>query len=237
LLICNAGITVGPVTSAALDGINVVEGVRRPWAGDPPQAAAARRRLLDAAARCIARDGLAATSVASVAAEAGVSRPTVYRYFEDRDALVRGALGEAAIRLHAAIDERTTVLDDAGDIVVEVVVHALATVQADPVLSAIWSSAAADGSVVGRFTEPGGVAFARSCLIRAADLAGWSDPDADEAAELVLRVALSLLVSPEPRRSRAALRAFLRRRLLPALGLPATRTAASRTERRTGGSP
>lgn len=228
------------MTSAALPGIQdleteALEGVRRPWAGDPPQAAAARRRLLDAAARCIARDGLAATSVASVAAEAGVSRPTVYRYFEDRDTLVRGALGEAAIRLHATIDERTARLHDPGDIVVEVVVHALDTVRADPVLSAIWSSASADGSVVGRFTEPGGVAFARSCLARAAGPANWSDRDADEAAELVLRLALSLLVSPEPHRSPAALRAYLRRRLLPAIGLPAT-TRTTRDPRRTGGS-
>ncbi len=215
-----------------MPSVDVIEGVRRPWAGDPPQVAAARRRLLDATARCIARDGLAATSVASVAAEAGVSRPTVYRYFDDRDDLVRGALGEAALRLQAGIDERTSRFDDPGDIVVEVVVHALDTVRADPVLSAIWSSASADGSVVGRFTEPGGVAFARSCLVRAAGPAGWSNRDTDEAAELVLRLALSLLVSPEPHRSPAALRAFLRRRLLPALGLTATRT-----ERRTGGSP
>src|SRR5262245_39225928 len=65
---------------------------RLAWAGRPPQPEAARERLLEAAARCIVRDGLAATGIASVADEAGVSRPTVYRYFEDRGALIEAAL-------------------------------------------------------------------------------------------------------------------------------------------------
>jgi AcrR family transcriptional regulator len=189
-----------------------------PWAGDRPQPEAARRRLVAAAAACIARDGLTATTVASVAAEAGVSRPTVYRYFDDREDVVRAALGEAADNLRAVLDARTAGLAPA-DLVVEAVVLVVTELPTDPVLSAIWRSAALDGSVVGTFTGPGGIAFARGALHRAVSGAGWSDAEADEAAETVLRTILSLLVSPAPARTPDALRGYLQRRLLPSLGL------------------
>jgi hypothetical protein len=44
----------------------------------------------------------------------------------------------------------------------------------------------------------------------------------------MLRMLVSLLAAPEPRRSDAALRAFLMRRLVPALGLATPGRSASR---------
>jgi AcrR family transcriptional regulator len=190
-----------------------------PWAGNPPRLDAARERLLDAATRCIARDGLAATSVASVAAEAGVSRPTVYRYFEDRDELVREALHAAAEGLRTVVLDRIRPLPSAGDMVVEAIVVAAFTVPDDPVLRAIWSSAAADATVVGGFTEPRALEWARVCLAPAVDAAGWSPSEADDAIEMILRVVLSLLVTPAPHRTPGELRSYLQRWFLPALGL------------------
>jgi AcrR family transcriptional regulator len=43
--------------------------------------------LLDAAEACFAQWGVAKTSMGDVAKRAGLSRPTLYRYFADRDAL------------------------------------------------------------------------------------------------------------------------------------------------------
>jgi AcrR family transcriptional regulator len=191
----------------------------RPWAGRPPQPDAARQRLVDAASRCIARDGLAATSVASVAAEAGVSRPTVYRYFDDRDELVREALSAAAEGLRATILGRIREMHDPGAMVVEAVVVAVRAIPDDEVLRAIWSSASGDATVVGNFTERRAVEWGRVCLRPAIEAAAWSPSETDEAIETVLRMVLSLLVTPSPRRSPAELRSYLQRRLLPALGL------------------
>jgi AcrR family transcriptional regulator len=192
---------------------------RAPWAGNPPHPDAARERLLDAAARCMARDGLAGTTIASVATEAGVSRPTVYRYFEDRDTLVREALRVAADRLRDAVMARMRELPDAADMIVEAIVLAVHEIPADPVLRAIWSSAALDASVVESFTEAPAIEWARECLAPAIDAATWDARTTDEAVEMVLRMVVSILVTPAPRRTPAELRAFLRRRLVPGLGL------------------
>ena len=47
-----------------------------------------RERLLAAAERCIERHGIRKTTMDDVASEVGLSRPSVYRYFADRDDLL-----------------------------------------------------------------------------------------------------------------------------------------------------
>ncbi len=190
-----------------------------PWAGNPPQPAAARQRLIEAAERCIARDGLAATSVASVATEAGVSRPTVYRYFDDRDALVRQAFHAASERLRDDVAVTLNGLLDPADALIEAAMAALAFLDADPVLSAIWNTAASDGTVVSTFTGEAAIGWASLALAPVVELAGWTGAETYECVETTLRFALALLISPLPERDSTELRAYLERRLLPAVGL------------------
>jgi AcrR family transcriptional regulator len=61
--------------------------------GPAPQAAGLRTatydRILEGAERALASNGASGTSMEAVAAEAGVTRMTVYRYFASRDALMK----------------------------------------------------------------------------------------------------------------------------------------------------
>jgi AcrR family transcriptional regulator len=61
-------------------------------------AAEAREQILAAAETVIARYGVSKTTMDDIGRQAGVSRPTVYRYFGDRDNLL-GALIERRARL------------------------------------------------------------------------------------------------------------------------------------------
>jgi AcrR family transcriptional regulator len=54
----------------------------------PKSADDARERILAAAERCIDRHGIRKTTMDDVACEVGLSRPSVYRYFADRDDLL-----------------------------------------------------------------------------------------------------------------------------------------------------
>jgi len=200
------------------------EGSRLPWAGDPPQASAARGRLLEAAARCIARDGIAATSVAAIAAEAGVSRQTVYRYFSGRDALVLGCLRATAEEVRAAIDQQLRALVDPADMIVETLVLGLDAVRGDPVLRAI-SDASSPGALGTQITGPAGIAWVREPLAPAIEAAGWDEDHTDACLELILRLFLSWIISPQPQRSPEELRAFLYRHVIPGLGLAACEEA------------
>src|SRR5690606_23423634 len=51
-----------------------------------------RARVLEAAVRCVERWGIAKVSLGDIAKEAGVTRPTVYSYYDSRDAVVAAAL-------------------------------------------------------------------------------------------------------------------------------------------------
>jgi TetR/AcrR family transcriptional regulator len=72
----------------------------------------ARRRLLEAAGRCIVRRGNAQIRMAEVADEAGVSRSTVYRYFPNRDEVL---LGLMLARVDTALGELVRSLRDPDD--------------------------------------------------------------------------------------------------------------------------
>ena len=63
-----------------------------------------RDKLIDAAFRAVARDGLADTNVKSIAAEAGVNPGLLHYHFASKDALLEAAVDSATARYMAEID-------------------------------------------------------------------------------------------------------------------------------------
>ncbi|MEM6834027.1 MAG: helix-turn-helix domain-containing protein [Pseudomonadota bacterium] len=59
--------------------------------------------ILDAALQVFLRYGVKRSSMADIAAEAGISRQTLYKYFSDKDAVLRGAIGLFTRRAMEAI--------------------------------------------------------------------------------------------------------------------------------------
>lgn len=66
------------------------------------RAIATRARLLDVVEAIVAEDGAEAVTTTRVATEAGTSVGTIYRYFEDRDAMLLAAYDATVSRLVAA---------------------------------------------------------------------------------------------------------------------------------------
>jgi AcrR family transcriptional regulator len=61
-----------------------------------PRSEPARRAVLDAALRLVARDGYQAVTIKGIAAEAGVGRQTVYRWWDSKGAILLEAVTELA---------------------------------------------------------------------------------------------------------------------------------------------
>jgi AcrR family transcriptional regulator len=76
------------------------------------------QRLLEATLVCLARHGIAKTTLDDVAREAGVSRATLYRYFPGKQALLTAAVATEAARMVAAIDAAGAAATDLEDAVV-----------------------------------------------------------------------------------------------------------------------
>lgn len=152
--------------------------------------AVARERILDAAERCFARHGVSGTSVGDVASEAGCSRPTIYRYFEDRDGLRAAFVEREAGRIGRDVAEVIAGLDDPGERLVIGITEALRRVRGDATLSSWFDPTQAGATdqlarasaAIARFVEP---------FVRTDDAAATR-----RRTDWVIRAVLSLLASP-----------------------------------------
>ncbi|WP_026405543.1 TetR/AcrR family transcriptional regulator [Actinomadura rifamycini] len=64
-----------------------------------------RRQILDAARACFIRQGVHATSMQDIFAEAGLSAGAVYRYFKSKNEIIEAILSTVVGDLHTYLDE------------------------------------------------------------------------------------------------------------------------------------
>lgn len=193
------------------------------WGDDAPDNSdEARERLIDAAERCFGRYGPGKTTIEDVAAEAHVSRATVYRYFEGRDDVILGVLMRAAhhflVRLRDVIPHQASIEDS----IVESVLFTVEAVRADEHLAALFTPETAGHtlSVAGAspaLTEK--VQEMLSPVLRPAIDQGLlrSDIGVDDAAEWLVRVVHSVLTVETKHRTDDEWRRYLRTFLVPSL--------------------
>jgi AcrR family transcriptional regulator len=191
------------------------------WAGLPPPAndTEARSRLLDAARHCFERFGFEKTTIADIATEVGVTRRTVYRYFESSDDLLRAAFALAAGGIVERMLAHARRYRDPGVRIIEAMLFLLRELPADSRLGPLFKPGRDGRSMSSVVT----MEVSHSAL-RAVN-EDWSPltaQEVDQLAELILRLLQSFLTEPGTRpRTESELRAFLKRWLLPAMRLRA----------------
>ena len=99
-----------------------------------------RERLLDAAEGCLEQFGPQKTSMEDVARAAGMSRATVYRYFENRDALLLGVASRQASSLAADAINYLARFNTISDWLVEGLLFTLRELPNRPVFASLVTS-------------------------------------------------------------------------------------------------
>ena len=99
-----------------------------------------QRVILDAAKRCYLCDGISATGMKEVAADAGVARSTLYRYFPGRDALLVATIKLEMESLNEKIRKKMSRYVDPADLIVEGLIVAIKEVPRRPLLRAVFAS-------------------------------------------------------------------------------------------------
>ena len=190
------------------------------WRAQPGSAAwdDNRRRILDAAARLADADGLVDLRVEPVAAAAGCSRATLYRYFDGKDALVCAVLADKAERLAGALAGQLTEVGDPADLIAEGILRSV-----DAVRRSGWFRASNDAGAAAKVARLGGgpqaLALAIAPLMRplidSAAARGHglrADITPAEAAEWLVLTVIGMITMRMPvRRSRPEQASFLRR--------------------------
>lgn len=154
-------------------------------------------RILDAAGRQLVDVGLDELEVDAVAEAAGVGRSTVYRRFDGRNALLAATVAHEARRLLDVLARSVAGIDDPAEQVVAAFCTGLQVAHA----SGMAERVRREPLLLRLLTVDGGpvLAAARAQL---ADVATALDPgvdraDAEATAELLVRLAVSFVLTPD----------------------------------------
>lgn len=85
-----------------------------------------RKLILQRAAKLFAHQGYAATSMNAVAEACGFTKPTLYHYFRDKDALLASICNEHVLRLHTMATDTLTLPLPASELLRELIRRILA---------------------------------------------------------------------------------------------------------------
>jgi AcrR family transcriptional regulator len=158
-----------------------------------------RVRLVDATLRCLARQGVAKTTVDDIAREAKFSRATLYRTFpEGKEGALRAVVDTEVARLFSSLAVAMGEASDLEDVLVAGMVEAARRLTAHSALA--YLVVHEPGIILPRLT----FADMDRILITAGDFAApffarWLEPDqASRAAEWAVRIVLAYVADPAP---------------------------------------
>jgi len=192
------------------------------WQGNPPGTEdEARRRIVEATTACLDRAGLAKTSLSDVAAEAGVTRQTVYRYFPGLKDILRAVALAGVEEFAGRMERHLATFGTAAEAAVESVVFAVRTLPGEPHMGLLLQAGEADyftDGVVSPLAFSYGARILRNLPIDWAAAGIATEEDLQGLAEVLMRLFLSFLQYPStPPLTDDELRALVRRWIGPAL--------------------
>ena len=192
------------------------------WQGNPPGTEdEARRRIVEAATACLDRVGLAKTSLSDVAAEAGVTRQTVYRYFPSLKDILRAVALAGVEEFAGRMERHLASFGTAAEAAVESVVFAVRTLPGEPHMGLLLQAGEADfftDGVVSPLAFSYGARILRNLPVDWAGAGIATDEELRGLAEVLMRLFLSFLQYPStPPLTDDELRGLVRRWIGPAL--------------------
>jgi AcrR family transcriptional regulator len=150
-------------------------------------------RILDAAEQLYTQQDQATVGMNEIARAAGCSRATLYRYFENREALRTAYVHRETRRLSRAIKERISGIDEPRERLIASIIATLQMVRSSPALAS-WF-AVTRPPIAGELAEQSDVITAMAAAFVSS--LGPEEPAAVERrARWVVRVITSLLMFP-----------------------------------------
>ncbi|MCO5998992.1 TetR/AcrR family transcriptional regulator [Actinoallomurus rhizosphaericola] len=190
------------------------------WRGDPPKSdEEARRRIIDATARCVDRYGARKTGLTDVAEELGVTRATIYRYYRNIEELIKATSLAAADEFTDRLLAHVAPLGEPADILVEALAFTVERVPVEPHVGLLLATGRT-ASFGAEMLSPIAIRLTRDLLERLSidwPAHGYDDAELSGLAEFLLRLLHSYIPGPEHHGTVADdPRPFLRRWLVPA---------------------
>ena len=180
-----------------------------------------KAKIMDAAIVCMKEKGVDKTRIGDIATTMGISRQTIYNYFDNKNQLFDAIFSREAIALADKIARHIATFKKLDDKFTQAFLCAIEEFPKNPVLSHLITSGGQFLQEVGHSRERM-QAFGELVLYQVFDEHPQLRKNSGEICEFLSRNIMSFLVMRDPNpRSPKELEGYVRRRLLPGLGIKA----------------
>lgn len=189
------------------------------WSGNSPgDRVNAQSRLCLAALECIKRQGFERTTMSDIAKQAGIARPTLYKYFKSKHEILLAGIDMVALEFAQAVVKHARTYTSLEDRIIETILYVVKAFPKHPYLSLTLDNECAPFLRERAFSDEATMVFSEMTAEPLIELDPSLANEGTEITEIMSRFALSLILFPgnfntEP----GSLRKIIKRRLLPGL--------------------
>ena len=189
------------------------------WSGDRPKDASdAKSRIWIAGLDCIRRNGLEKTTMSDIAKEAGIARPTLYKHFKSKQAILFTGIDSVALSFAAAVVAHARQFDTLEERIVETIVYVVQELPKHPYLSLVFDNECSLALRDRAFSHEATVIFSEMTAAPLIEVRPDLAHEGVEISEIMSRFAISMILFPGRYASDYdGLRQLIRSRVLPGL--------------------
>jgi len=189
------------------------------WSGDRPKNTSdAKSRIWIAGLDCIRRNGLEKTTMSDIAKEAGIARPTLYKHFKSKQAILFTGIDSVALSFAAAVVAHARQFDTLEERIVETIVYVVQELPKHPYLSLAFDNECSLALRDRAFSHEATVIFSEMTAAPLIEVRPDLAHEGVEISEIMSRFAISMILFPGRYASdHDGLRQLIRSRVLPGL--------------------
>jgi AcrR family transcriptional regulator len=189
------------------------------WSGDRPKSEIeAKSRVCSAALACLKRQGIEKTTMSDIAKEAGIARPTLYKYFKNIEEVLSTAIDIEAYSFAESVVKHVTKFATIEERIVETIIYVVEELPKDPNLSIIINDDSAKTLRDRAFSDEATLVFSEMTAVPLIEIRPELMDQGVEISEIMSRFAISMILFPgKYANDYDGLRALINRRILPGL--------------------
>ncbi len=189
------------------------------WSGDRPKSEIeAKSRVCSAALACLKRQGIEKTTMSDIAKEAGIARPTLYKYFKNLEEVLSTAIDIEAYNFAESVVKHAKKFATIEERIVETIIYVVEELPKDPNLSIIINDDRAKTLRDRAFSDEATLVFSEMTAVPLIEIRPELMDQGVEISEIMSRFAISMILFPgKYANDSEGLRALINRRILPGL--------------------
>ena len=189
------------------------------WSGKrPANDNDAENRICQAAFECFKRLGVERTSMSDVAREAGITRPTLYKYFRNKGDVLITAIDREAYVFAESVVTHARQFTTVEDRIIETIVYVVSEFPKSPNLSLVLGDEMGEALRERAFSDEATLVFSEMTAEPLIELRPDLKEQGTEITEIMSRFAISMVLFPgRYSKDLDGLRQLIAKRILPGL--------------------